>query len=1012
MLMLRAGKKSSTVEDPLVEVDKSIDVEEITIEAADASNDSTSEWDPAGREEAVPILVSQVEDESDKRRSTFNFVLDEQDEESTNQGIADALELCNDSDHTLPEPRVDQDGTAQFTFRSPVKSAPVYEPYQFAENTAMSPKMEQDSTMQFLFRSPGKRASPIKHIHFPMLRRSSIGADEDGTIQMLFRSPDKRTSPSKRVQFDKESTPPPAIVDDTTYHKMPRSPVKNATPARHVQLAEEMSPTPVKTITPARHIELAEATSPSPSVEHDGTIQSLLSSSSKDPLPGNYMNLSEVANISPLPPAEGSDTLDSEMSDSVDEEYTAVASAIPAVSTALTAMTEDRADEESLLQETSAASQELAVPDQIEPEHNFEDFAMAAIDVPLEEEQYMEASADTSAAVNEHEDTEMSEIKFSIDLSVSPKKSVTLDEHEVEVVDEPREEENTITEASLQLEIGGDTDMAEEDEIRMSVEKEETEASVHLEELVAPSVEDNIVDEDDNTGGSVTRIDLETEKQKLQPVSESIADDMLVDIADGLTLGMSTPSSVTPKPRRLRSLSPPPQEETGPDDYTMTIALDDDTAILKDFLTRAAANKANKVETIARRTSLINRRDSGAVRHALASPRRILEDKDTNSPSKYDNDVTFDITQTLTVDADQHPPLSPNRNQADAEDNEDANESKSSRRSTRARKSRLPAPASVAASQPPQGPKSIAVRRADGTEPIVLKRTEAQELGLLTRSNTRKNKQGAFAVSVKLFSLNTEAAKNKAETMSDQVAKDAMEILPINPLTGKKNVRWDQTLAYFQEGTDTQANMKAEADSLATPDELSIPLSVPSTKSKIKVPKDKSSSSAPKIRRIRGLGAANGTPGKGLLGTESLLPDDVVNEEEVPAPAKEIQRLPKPKTSRVKKMPVASSSIDKSLAIPLSLTLPTVEAISTVVEATTESTKIPKERKSRLATPKRVTLPQPVSAMSVSVDGKENQQTSRLTAATSKKGIPVPQVIVPPAPVVETGLPRRRARKL
>ena len=72
--------------------------------------------------------------------------------------------------------------------------------------------------------------------------------------------------------------------------------------------------------------------------------------------------------------------------------------------------------------------------------------------------------------------------------------------------------------------------------------------------------------------------------------------------------------------------------ETEPEDATMTFAFDDDTALLKNFLSRAAASKANKAENIARRESLQNRRDSDVVRHALASPRKVLEDKDPTRP--------------------------------------------------------------------------------------------------------------------------------------------------------------------------------------------------------------------------------------------------------------------------------------------------------------------------------------------------------------------------------------------
>lgn len=462
---------------------------------------------------------------------------------------------------------------------------------------------------------------------------------------------------------------------------------------------------------------------------------------------------------------------------------------------------------------------------------------------------------------------------------------------------------------------------------------------------------------------------------------------MVDDISFGLTLAPSIPSSREPTPRRLRSPSPPPRLYTEADDVTATIALDDDTALLKDFLSRAAVSKANKAATIARRESLQNRRDSDVIRHALASPRKILEDKDPNSPSKHDNDATLDLSQTITLNMDVPNP-SPIEAQPSAEDIEDPKESRRSRRSSRTRASRLPAPSSLQT-----GPPKIAVRRADGGEPIVLKKTDAQELSLLTRSNTRKNKQGAFAVGVRLLKLAAEA-RNAEDSTIDYVGSSVQ-------VPGKKYVRWDSQLAYFQEGTDTIANMLADAESLATPDELSLPLL--STKA-AKSNQSKDKTSTPKVKRVRGLGTTNGTPGKGLLAPVSLLPDAVQGEKEEAQKQAQLQSKQK---SKIKKMPVASTPATGISHVPVE-TIPSPSDVGPIVtEPTNPATK---ERKSRLATPRKVKLPQLSSA--VPVEGKENPQRVGIAAATPKKGIPVPSVVIPSAVGMETGLPRRRARRL
>ncbi|KAL5428146.1 hypothetical protein PMIN07_008742 [Paraphaeosphaeria minitans] len=472
------------------------------------------------------------------------------------------------------------------------------------------------------------------------------------------------------------------------------------------------------------------------------------------------------------------------------------------------------------------------------------------------------------------------------------------------------------------------------------------------------------------------------------------ADDCMDDIASGLTFGPVT-SSREPTPRKLRSPSPPPRTASGPEDTTITFAFNDDTALLKDFLSRAAASKANKAENIARRESLQNRRDSDVIRHALASPRQALEDKDPNSPSKCDNDTTLNLSQTLTLDLESTAPLSPSKASTPAEKKtENAEESKvgrMSRRSSRARTSRLPAPSSI-----PTGPPKISVKR-EGGDPVVLKKTDAQELGLLTRSNTRKNKQGAVAVNVRLLKLSNEARTTEAKSTPESTETAAQ-------VPGKKHVRWDSQLAYFRENTDAIADALADAESLATPDELSTaaPVAKPT---RVKVPK-LSKDATPKVRKVKSLGSRNGTPGKELLTPASLLPDALMADKEEP---EEKQRIPKPKTSRVKKAS-ATSTDTTSIPVPVEPKLPVLDIAPVGIDPSKMSST--RERKSRLATPRKVKLSQlPSTALG---DGKENKGKS-VAAPAPKKSIPMPSVVMATKMEVAaatTGLPRRRGRKM
>ncbi|OAL52182.1 hypothetical protein IQ07DRAFT_562460 [Pyrenochaeta sp. DS3sAY3a] len=611
-------------------------------------------------------------------------------------------------------------------------------------------------------------------------------------------------------------------------------------------------------------------------------------------------------------------------------------------------------------------------------------------DLPVESIETAMTPIVPGEAEEEEEDTEMSDVGSdnSLDCGQSDNaiKEGILDSLEAE------SSEEEFTEASIQLHI-----QRQYDEEQLLAEEESGEPTTNAPEpCEGESTSDDKVSTDTETFEDAESESLEsgpscskdTEPAQPQRVSASMDKASSIpgdDITDGLTLffAPAQPASADPTPRKLHSPPPPARLPSGPDDATMTIALDDDTALLKDFLTRAAASKAEKAAVSThRRESLQNRRDSDVIRHALASPRKVLEDKDPNSPSKYNTELTLDLSQTLTFSLPNDTLASPTPGQAD---NGDDKLMAGSRRSSRSKKSRLPAPASQAQAS------KIAIRRADGNEIVVLKKTDAHELANLTRANTRKNKQGAFGVTVRLLKL----------------AADAAGLPPLDESTKEliigKNIRWDEQLAYYQENPEPTPSA-ADIESASTPDELSLPdESSADSKPKSKVSKN----STPKIRRVRGLGTANGTPGKGLLTPDSFLPEAVQAEKE--AAQATTQQLPKPKASKTKKMPVASTSIELT---PVSTAsepkLSTLEVAPVGVQPATQ-------RKSRLAAPKKVILPVPASVSSAAAEGKENSQRPGLGNTSPRKGIPAPKVLVPPtlgAGVgMESGLPRRRGRK-
>jgi len=591
---------------------------------------------------------------------------------------------------------------------------------------------------------------------------------------------------------------------------------------------------------------------------------------------------------------------------------------------------------------------------------------------------------DEDVSEEDEEDVELSEVELGTSTDAVPKEDIL---NSPEAVDR----EDDFTEASLQLNILRDYQAALQ-EHNLAPTAVQSESN----ELEQDETDHDMRPEQEPASFGALQSPAQDLDMADAPAAASI------DIADGLTFSFTPSKPQSPAPRRLHSPPPPPRPESGPDDVTMTVAIDDDTAILKDFLTRAAASKAEKAAvTTHKRESLQNRRDSDIIKHALASPRKVLEEKDPNSPTKPHPELTLDLSQTLTLAKPDEKLPSPTTGATEAETAEEKSE-QGSRRSARAKKTRLPTPASIG---PAPAPK-INIRRADGNEVVVLKKDDAKVLADMTRNNTRKNKQGAFCVTVRLMKL----------------AMDYSTLPPLDDSTKElvvgKNVRWDETLAYYQENPETLANALADAESLATPDELGMSDSIPEPKKK----KEKTSkTSTPKIRRVRGLGTSNGTPGKGLLAPASLLPEAVQEEKA----ATQDKQSSKPKSTKVKKMAVASSiSSTTPTATSTSTPTSTLTSLNSSLSSSTTDTKLPSldvapvgvQRKSRLAAPKKVVLPQTPS--SAKAGDKENVSRVGMCDATPKKGLMAPKVVIPPSATtagagmgVESGLPRRRGRK-
>ncbi len=218
----------------------------------------------------------------------------------------------------------------------------------------------------------------------------------------------------------------------------------------------------------------------------------------------------------------------------------------------------------------------------------------------------------------------------------------------------------------------------------------------------------------------------------------------------------------------------------------------DDTSMLRDFLNRAQASKAAKIPIL---SPLEAPKPQDSPRR---SPRKALRTRigDASTPQKLG-------------DIAHRPGTPPGMPKADMLDSDDAEEMTatptSCRRSTR---TRLPAPSKT----PPGAPSFIPVRRADGADPVVLQKSQAQELAIVTRANTRRNKGQSRPPLLALKDLPAELAEPDTARQRADVGK---------------SVGWATTLASYQDP-------KEEADEV----------------------KERK----PKVRRMKGLGGVNGTP--------------------------------------------------------------------------------------------------------------------------------------------------------
>ena len=379
------------------------------------------------------------------------------------------------------------------------------------------------------------------------------------------------------------------------------------------------------------------------------------------------------------------------------------------------------------------------------------------------------------------------------------------------------------------------------------------------------------------------------------------------------------------------------KDQDSPDEEDRTTQFDDDKERLKSFLLRTQASKANKQTSITRRESLQNRRDSDVVRKALSSPRPALEEKDANTSSPTRVPSLLELSKQLESvidDVEDCDVTARVDNQPATKGLDDTSSGLPSLRRSARKQSRIPQ--LPTANTAVRTPKKINVRRTDGNETLVLTaKKEAQELAQLTRNNTRKNKGGAFPVMQRLIQLTVENVIIGPDAPDMQLSQDSTTMQEEQKRKKKKkrgrSVHWDEKLTHFKEVLVLPTSPTAS-------DESSTSGGNPVTHAPA-TPRPKKMPTA-RVRRLRGLGTANGTPAKGLLAS-TLLPDEVAEQREAAA-AKENEKLAKPQK---KSPPKAKAGKKDRLPSPKKLELrPSVASVNGGVGVVGEG----KENPSRL----------------------------------------------------------------
>lgn len=237
----------------------------------------------------------------------------------------------------------------------------------------------------------------------------------------------------------------------------------------------------------------------------------------------------------------------------------------------------------------------------------------------------------------------------------------------------------------------------------------------------------------------------------------------------------------------------------------------EDAVLLNDFLSKAQAKRAAKAASVDVQGAVVGDSsspdESPDTECATPRSRRALEALDTNSPSPTKPQTSLSVTDSPSGHKAEE-----NETSKGIQDEDSSPASPACRRSTRVK-----APSDNA----PPVRNTIALRRAKGNEFVFLQRTEAQQLALATKRNTRNNRGNSLMPRAALEAMAQQKIDESPATDDDhQRRADRKATRSRRPEASHKHVSWREDRLVEYEDEQPASEKQEEEGGTNSPDDV------------------------------------------------------------------------------------------------------------------------------------------------------------------------------------------------